>query len=43
VEPDVRDELIDYVHYWSDRTRMKVEKPPGPLAVDGELDRNLSQ
>ncbi len=26
VEPDVRDELIDYVHYWSDRTRMKVEK-----------------
>lgn len=25
-EPDVRDELIDYVHYWSDRTRMKVEK-----------------
>jgi putative transposase len=26
VEPDVRDELIDYVHYWSDRTRIKVEK-----------------
>ena len=25
VEPDVRDELVDYVHYWSDRTRIKAE------------------
>jgi len=25
-EPDVRDELIDYVRYWSDRTELKAEK-----------------
>jgi len=25
VEPDVRDELVDYVQYWSDRTRIKAE------------------
>ena len=25
VEPDVRDELVDYVQYWSDKTRIKAE------------------
>jgi len=26
VEPDVRDELIDYVQHWSDRTQIKADK-----------------
>ena len=25
-EPDVRDELVDYVRYWSDRTQIKADK-----------------
>jgi putative transposase len=25
MEPDARDDLVDYVHYWSDRTRIKVD------------------
>lgn len=25
-EPDVRDEVIDYIHYWSDRTEIKAVK-----------------
>lgn len=32
-EPDVRDEVIDYVHYWSDRTEIKAVKMIGWIGI----------
>ncbi len=33
VEPDVRDEVVDYVRYWSEKTTIKTEKMVNQLGI----------